>query len=71
MVQRVFTALQDTGQLGNTLAFFISDNGYLLGEHHRCCKSVPYTRSIQVPMFVHWPGHFDGGRRRFEACREH
>jgi arylsulfatase A-like enzyme len=61
MVQRVFSALQDAGQLDNTLAIFVSDNGYLWGEHRRCCKSVPYTQSIQVPMFARWSGQFAAG----------
>jgi arylsulfatase A-like enzyme len=63
MVQRVFATLQDTAQLDNTLAIFISDNGRLWGEHKRCCKSVPYLQSIQVPMFARWPDHFPSGRQ--------
>ena len=61
LVQRVFVALRDTAHLNNTLALFISDNGRLWGEHMRCCKSVPYLQSIQVPMFARWPGHFPTG----------
>jgi arylsulfatase A-like enzyme len=61
MVQTVFTALRDTGQLRNTIAVFISDNGYLWGEHRRCCKSTPYTQSIRIPMFAYWPDHFTAG----------
>ncbi len=62
MVQQVFSSLEATGQLNNTLAFFISDNGRLWGEHNRCCKSVPYTQAIRVPMFARWPGHLITGQ---------
>jgi arylsulfatase A-like enzyme len=42
----------------DTLAFFVSDNGYLLGEHGLYQKRYPYTRSVAIPFFVRWPGHF-------------
>jgi arylsulfatase A-like enzyme len=61
MVERVMSALEGSGQLTNTLAIFLSDNGYLWGEHRRCCKSTPYTQSIKVPMYARWPGHFAAG----------
>lgn len=61
MVERVFLALQDTGELDNTLAFFISDNGLMWGEHGRTGKSVPYLQAIGVPMFARWPGHLSAG----------
>jgi arylsulfatase A-like enzyme len=55
------SALESSGQLTNTLAIFLSDNGYLWGEHRRCCKSTPYTQSIKVPMYARWPGSFAAG----------
>jgi arylsulfatase A-like enzyme len=61
LVNRVFSVLQQTGELGNTLAFFISDNGRMWGEHKRCCKSVPYIQSIQVPAFARWNSHIAAG----------
>jgi arylsulfatase A-like enzyme len=41
----------------NTLAFFLSDNGYMLGEHDMGGKEKPYLPSIRVPFFMWWPGH--------------
>jgi arylsulfatase A-like enzyme len=46
----------------STLMFFISDNGYLLGEHGVSqAKRVPYRESVQVPMYMRWPGHVRAG----------
>ncbi len=61
MVERVFSSLQAAGELDNTIALFVSDNGYLWGEHHRCCKSTPYKQSVNVHLFARWPGHFTAG----------
>jgi N-acetylglucosamine-6-sulfatase len=40
----------------NTLVIFLSDNGYLWGEHRWRSKRVPYEESIRVPLVVSWPG---------------
>jgi arylsulfatase A-like enzyme len=58
LVGRVFRLLQETGQGDNTLAVFVSDNGFFWGDHGLNDKRLPYTPSIQVPMLVRWPGHF-------------
>lgn len=55
MVRGVMRALTETGQDRNTLAFFLSDNGYLWGEHGVRGKMLPYTRSIRVPLLIRWP----------------
>jgi arylsulfatase A-like enzyme len=47
----------------NTLAFFLSDNGLLWGEHGIVNKLVPYRESIRVPLFMRWPGHIGAGTR--------
>jgi N-acetylglucosamine-6-sulfatase len=51
-VGNIVNALQSTGRLSNTLLVFMSDNGYLFGEHRRTGKIVPYEESIHVPMAV-------------------
>ena len=48
------------GSLGsradNTIVFYISDNGYLYGEHRVVAgKVVPYEESVKVPMIVRDP----------------
>ncbi len=61
LVGRVMSTLAETGQLRDTLAIFVSDNGYLLGEHHIIGKRAPYTESIRIPMAMHWPKGVEGG----------
>lgn len=61
MVDRVFGELQAQGELADTLVFFMSDNGYMWGEHGLEGKMQPYTESIQVPMMARWPGHLAAG----------
>ena len=63
MVKRVFRTLRQTGQAKNTIAFYMSDNGFLWGEHHQIGKRFPYIRSMQLPMAARWPGHIDAGTR--------
>jgi arylsulfatase A-like enzyme len=61
MVGSIRDDLAALGEDQNTLAIFLSDNGYLLGEHHMSAKSLPYLPAIQVPFFVWWPGHVAAG----------
>jgi len=52
----VLDLLWRTGQLGRTWVFFVSDNGYLLGEHRLFKKEQPYEESVGVPFVVRGPG---------------
>jgi arylsulfatase A-like enzyme len=61
LVDRVLRRLQETGELDQTLIFFLSDNGYAWGEHRHVGKFVPYTESIKVPFLVSWPGRLPAG----------
>jgi arylsulfatase A-like enzyme len=75
MVGRVFRVLRQLGEDRTTLAFFLSDNGFLWGEHQVAGdrgetettitritgKRLPYTQSIHVPFLVRWPGHVRTG----------
>lgn len=61
MVDRVMRHLDAEGELDDTLAFFLSDNGYLWAEHGLRGKFVPYTQSLDVPLFVRWPGEVPDG----------
>jgi arylsulfatase A-like enzyme len=57
LVEAIFQRLKATGEENDTLAFFISDNGWMWGEHGMHGKNRPYTDSIQVPLFMRWPGN--------------
>ena len=56
LVGRVLDVLWRTGQLGRTWIFFVSDNGYLLGEHRLFRKEQPYEESAGIPFVVRGPG---------------
>ncbi|HEV2755389.1 MAG TPA: sulfatase [Actinomycetota bacterium] len=60
-VGALFDKLAELGEDQDTLAFFLSDNGFLLGEHGLYAKRLPYTESIQIPFFMRWPGRVDAG----------
>jgi N-acetylglucosamine-6-sulfatase len=38
-----------------TIVVYINDNGFLLGEHRRVAKMVPYEGSTHVPFVVRYP----------------
>ena len=60
-------ALHATGERKNTLVIFVSDNGYLWGDHGLLgaplSKGNPYTGSIAVPFLMAWPARYDGLNR--------
>jgi len=60
MVDRVFRAMRNTGELRDTLAIYLSDHGLLWGEHGLLQKQSPYKPSVRIPLFVRWPGQVPG-----------
>jgi arylsulfatase A-like enzyme len=57
MVERLVAALEETGQLDQTVIVFASDNGFLLGEHRLPDgKLLPYEESIRVPLLIRGGG---------------
>jgi len=62
LVQRLYNKMTLLDERRTTLAFFLSDNGYLWGQHGLINKRYPYSRSIRIPMFARWPGHLRPGR---------
>jgi hypothetical protein len=50
-------ALRRTGELDNTLIVYLSDNGYMHGEHRALAEKVlPYEESIRIPLVMRGPG---------------
>ena len=47
--------LDEIGELDNTVIVYMSDNGYLLGEHRAKKKRAAYEESIRVPLIVRGP----------------
>lgn len=60
LVDRVMRELGRLRERRNTLAFYLSDNGLLWGEHGLRLKHSAYTQSMMVPLFMRWPGRVDG-----------
>ncbi|MBN2370820.1 MAG: sulfatase [Vicinamibacteria bacterium] len=55
-VERIVALLQTSGRLANTFIIFMSDNGYLQGQHRYFWgKDVPYELSIRVPLTFRGP----------------
>ena len=55
LVATVFQTMRDLDEDHNTLAFFMSDSGYLLGEHGLRRKRFPHPMSAQIPFYMRWP----------------
>jgi N-acetylglucosamine-6-sulfatase len=56
-VKRLMEILTKTNQLDNTLVVFVSDNGWLQGEHRiPGDKYLPYEESLRVPFIIRGPG---------------
>jgi arylsulfatase A-like enzyme len=62
LVDRVMRKVRRLGEEQDTLAVFMSDNGYIWAEHNLRSKRWPYLPSVRIPMFVRWPGHLPPGR---------
>lgn len=54
-IGRFLEALNEYGELHNTIMMFVSDHGELLGDHHLFRKSLPYEGSARVPMILKLP----------------
>ena len=64
-VGRMLAALEQTGQLENTLIIFMSDHGEMLGDHGIYLKGPYfYEPAIRVPLIIAGPGVSQGKRSR-------
>ncbi len=53
---RILQALEETGQLQNTIIVFTSDHGVALGSHGLRGKQNMYEHTIRVPLILAGPG---------------
>lgn len=60
-VGEVYRALQETGQLDNTIIIFTTDNPFLLGEHGMIDKRTMHEESIRIPLLVRYPAAIKAG----------
>jgi N-acetylglucosamine-6-sulfatase len=60
-VKRLVALLKRTHQLDDTLILFLSDNGWLQGQHRiPGDKFLPYEESLRVPFIMRGPGVPEG-----------
>jgi len=62
-VVRILKALEESGQLDNTMVVFTSDNGYFWGEHSLGDKRWAYEESIRGPLIIRYPKLIKAGTR--------
>jgi len=55
-VGKITQTLKDLNLDENTVIIYLSDNGYLWGEHGLGGKWILYEESIRVPIIIHAPG---------------
>jgi arylsulfatase len=60
-IGRILKALEETGELDNTLILFASDHGEHLGDRNSFGKRSMHDSSARVPMIIRQPGRFEGG----------
>lgn len=58
MIGELLRALEEMGQLEDTLILYTSDHGDMLGERGCWHKSYLYNASAQVPLIVRSPADF-------------
>jgi arylsulfatase A-like enzyme len=61
LVDTVLDALAATDRLSNTLVIYMSDNGFLWGEHRLKGKYYPYDAATRIPMAIRFDGRIDPG----------
>ncbi|MBK9732210.1 MAG: sulfatase-like hydrolase/transferase [Chitinophagaceae bacterium] len=59
----VFNELKTLGLMDSTLIIFMSDNGYMIGEHKLSEKQMSYEESIKIPIFMRYPGLIPAGTK--------
>jgi choline-sulfatase len=55
-VDRILRALDQLGHADDTIVFFASDHGEMLGDHGLFQKHVPYEGALRVPLMAAGPG---------------
>ncbi|MYB16820.1 MAG: sulfatase-like hydrolase/transferase [Chloroflexi bacterium] len=60
---QVLDALEESGQLDETLVVYTSDHGDSAGEHGMWTKQTFFEDSVRVPLHIRWPGRARSGLR--------
>jgi arylsulfatase A-like enzyme len=59
----VLDALDRSGKAGDTIVVYLSDHGYLLGQHGRFEKHTSYEEAVRAPLAIRFPNRIAAGRR--------
>jgi arylsulfatase A-like enzyme len=66
-VGMLFDALEETGQLDDTIILFLGDNGFFFGEHGiGPDRRFAYEEGIRSPLTIRYPAKIRAGSRRKE-----
>lgn len=60
-IGRLMQVLRELGLQENTIVFFTSDHGNMLGSHGKILKRKPWEESIRVPGILRYPAKVQGG----------
>lgn len=60
---KVLVALEEMGELDNTVIIYSSDNGYFMGEHGYWDKRIAYESSMKIPMLIRYPKVIKAGTK--------
>jgi arylsulfatase A-like enzyme len=61
-VGRIVEALEQTGQLDDTIIFYFSDHGELMGSHGMTGKGRPEEESVNIPLIIRYPKRVPRGK---------
>lgn len=64
-IGQLLVALEESGQLANTLVVLTADQGYAWGQHGFRAKLAPYDANIRSPLIISMPGTLPEGK----VCR--
>ncbi len=59
-IRDILVAVEDKGDLSNTIIVYSSDHGDMLGDHNEWAKSRPWQSSVAVPLVIAGPGIIKG-----------
>jgi len=68
-VGRVLDFVDSSGLSSSTLVIYMSDNGFMLGEHGLIDKRHAYEESMRVPMLAYAPGLIPAGSKVTQVVR--
>ena len=58
----VLDELEALGLASDTVVFFVSDHGEMMGDQGLSQKNCPYEASVRVPLLLRWPGRTRPGQ---------